>query len=457
MSLRIIVVDDEMVSRVTRTRQIAESGNTVVSFEDPYGALEAIEQSPWDVVLTDLRMPGMNGIQFLQEIKRRDPKTSVIVMTAYGSVDTAVDAMKLGAEDFLTKPFTFDELKVRLDKIREVKRIQRENEDLRRTAGAASMFGEMVGQSLSMRRVFDFVDKFAPQSGNVLITGETGTGKELVARALHAKSSVAAGPFVAVACGAVPKDLAESELFGHESGAFTNANRLRRGRIELATGGTLFLDDIDDLANELQPKLLRVIQERKYERVGGERTLNANLRIIAATKADLRSHASKGLFREDLFYRLKVLEVQIPPLRQRMEDIPALVDHFLTAVSKDRCEQVRTLSGDAMKRLCEHDWPGNVRELRHAIEYACAVAKSNVIGIEDLPANFSGVREERIVIFSLNGCSQIDFRAAVSQVENELIQWALKKARGSQVKAAELLGLPRTTLLNKMGGLSEKE
>jgi DNA-binding NtrC family response regulator len=316
MSLRILVVDDEKLSCETTAYQLVEAGYTAEAHTSPFTAFSAMEFCTWDVVLTDLRMPSMDGVQFFKEIKARSPETAVILMTAHGTVKTAVEVMREGAIDYLTKPFEFAELDFRLKRTVELKRMRAENATMRETLGDVRMIGGMAGCSPAMSRVYDFIEQFARQPSNVLIVGETGTGKELVARAIHKLIACSKGPFVALGCAAVPKDLAESELFGHEAGSFTGAVKKRVGRVEMAENGTLFLDDVDDMPLEIQAKLLRVIQERQYERVGGEKTLAAKVRIVAATKFDLDSLVAAGRFRQDLMYRLSVLVIPLAPLKR---------------------------------------------------------------------------------------------------------------------------------------------
>ena len=312
----------------------------------------------------------------------------------------------------------------------------------------------MVGASAQMRRVFELIERFADNPSNILIEGETGTGKEQVARALHTRSSNAKGPFVALGCANVPRELAESELFGHEAGAFTGATRRRKGRVEMAQGGTLFLDDVDDMPMELQGKLLRVIQEHQFERVGGEQTLNADVRIISASKINLQSLVSQGKFRDDLMYRLRVLVLPIAPLRDRREDILLLAKHFLHALATQRNSKPASISTACGDALLAHSWPGNVRELRHAMEFALAMANDSEIQPGDLPPNLnSGVRAEMPSGFNpinLESLDRVDLREQVDRFEQGLLQWALKKANGHQGKAAELLGIPRTTLQSKL-------
>lgn len=451
MSTRILVVDDEKVNRSILAQRLNTEGFVAEPHESAYSALTALENSNWDVVLTDLCMPSMDGMQFLNEIKQRSPETSVIIMTAFGNVKSAVDAMRNGAADYLAKPFGFDELKVRLENLASQRSIRQEIATLRKSVGPELNFCGMVGVSQQMRRVFELVERFADNPSNILIEGETGTGKEQVARALHAMSANSKGPFVALGCGNVPRELAESELFGHESGAFTGAIKRRKGRIELAQGGTLFLDDVDDLPMEMQGKLLRVIQERQYERVGGEQTLTADCRIISASKIDLNQHVASGKFRDDLMYRLRVLVIPLPPLRERREDIPLLSKHFLNALTKQRNQEPKTLSIEAMSRLLEHKWPGNVRELRHAMEFGLAMSNGSEIQPKDLPGSMAPAKSAQapFALF-LDEIEKVDMRDVVDKFEQDLMQWALRKTNGNQGKAADLLTIPRTTLQSKL-------
>ncbi|MBI3832582.1 MAG: sigma-54-dependent Fis family transcriptional regulator [Planctomycetes bacterium] len=450
--LRILVVDDEKLSRETTAFQLREAGYTAEPFASPLDALKEITAQPWDVVLTDLRMPEMTGLELLRKVKACRPEASVILMTAHGSVKTAVEAMHEGAVDYLIKPYDFDELKIRLERFAEVIGVRRENAALRKALGGAAADG-LVGHSAGMGRVRDLIRQFAGLPSNVLIAGETGTGKEVVARAVHGASAFASGPFVAVGCAAVPKELAESELFGHEAGAFTGATKRRKGRVELSEGGTLFLDDVDDLSLDIQAKLLRVIQERSYERVGGEKAVQANIRVVAATKFPLEDLVKQGKFRDDLMYRLSVLTIPLPPLRERREDIPLLVRHFLDLFGRERKQEPKAVAPAALEYLQAYVWPGNIRELRHALEYALAVSKTAALNIEDLPAKIKPGLPERPYALNLDGKPEVSFREMTENFERDLIQWALGKADGNQGRAAQLLGIPRSTLQFK---LSEK-
>lgn len=452
MPLRILVVDDEKANRSILAQRLNSAGHLAEAHESPVSALKAIDGANWDIVLTDLCMPNMDGMEFMKELKARSPETSVILMTAFGNVQSAVEAMRAGASDYITKPFSFDELVIRLNNLAEVRAINTEVVTLRKAVGSSLLFCGMVGSSPQMRRIFDLINRFADNPSNILIEGETGTGKEQVAHALHMRSANAKGPFVAVGCANVPRELAESELFGHEIGAFTGATRRRKGRVEMAQGGTLFLDDVDDLPIELQGKLLRVIQEHKFERVGGEQTLTADVRFISASKVNLETLVSQGKFRDDLMYRLRVLVLALPPLRERKDDIHLLAMHFLSALAIQRNVPAMALSQGALDCLLGHSWPGNVRELRHAMEYAVAMANGNEIQPGDLPPTLKSVTEHLQSPFCvpLETSEKIDMRLYVDKFEQALMQWALKKANGHQGNAAELLSIPRTTLQSKL-------
>jgi DNA-binding NtrC family response regulator len=454
MILNIVVVDNAKKSREDIASILNASGYHATAYANAFTAMEAIESDPCDLVLTDLQMPSMDGLQFLKEIKSRSPETSVIVMTDHGTVEAAVQAMRAGASDYVTKPFHPEQLRLHVERLREIQRTRRELDELRRSLGVASDYAGFVGNSPEMRKILQQIDQFADRPGTVLITGETGTGKEMVARALHARSTRKTGPFVAVACAAVPRELAESELFGHEAGAYTGAVRRRRGYLEQAQGGTLFLDDVDDLPVAIQPKLLRAIQEREYQRVGGEALLKAELRIIASTKKDLVSLTREGRFREDLLYRLQVLKVYLPPLRERKGDVLALAQHFLKTHGNENAQPAKLLSAEAEKKLLRHAWPGNVRELRHAIEYAMAVAKGPAIQADDLPLRQAPVGEPEKVLFLNPGeRDALDLRALQAELEKDAILWAMKKTQGDQGKAAALLGLPRTSFVYRLSRL----
>ncbi len=447
--LRVLVVDDERLSRETTTQQLREAGYVTKAVENAFQALKQLEKDRWDVVLTDLRMPTMDGLEFLKKVKQNSPDVEVILMTAYGTVETAVVAMREGAADFLTKPFSFHELEVRLRNLTRFQEIQRELNHLKAALDQSQAYGAMVGRSVLMRKVFEQIELVAQNAAPVLIVGESGTGKELVARALHERGPRCQEPFVALACGAIPGELAESEILGHEKGSFTGAIQRRRGSFERAHRGTLLLDDVDDLPLEIQVKLLRVLQEGTLQRVGGEKEIGVDVRVIATTKLDLAQAVKEGRFREDIFYRLHGLEIKLPPLKERGEDILLLAEHFLRVLATDE-DSHRSLTPEAADCLLRHAWPGNVRELRRVLESAIVVCRDSEILPRHLPEY---LREEKASLkpFALHlaGVEAVSFKDLVQQFEDEIIKWAMSEAGGEQQRAAQLLGLPRTTLQSK--------
>ena len=448
-TLRVMVVDDEKLSRVTMVRHLEKAGYESEGFDGAYPALEKIKSEFWDVVLSDLRMPTMDGVQFLKAIKEYSPDTEVVIMTAYGSVDTAVEAMRAGAVDYLTKPFQFPELEIRLVKLEKILDERRQLRNFQELSREAGSFYGIVGNSPAMKKVFEKIRTFGSNPSPLLITGETGTGKEIVGRALHEESG--RKNFVPVHCAAIPRELAESELFGHEKGAFTSAVDRHRGRFEQAHRGTLFLDDVDDLPLEVQPKLLRVLQEGCVQRVGSEKSIEVNVRVIAASKKDLLDEVRSRRFREDLLYRLKILTLDLPPLRERKEDILSLAQYFLKALTSRDDLAARSLSTDASILLLGHDWPGNVRELQGVIEYAHAEAKGDEILPHHLPILDSLSRADSApFVLNLEGRIEIDFKDVIDRFEQEVVQWALVKAQGNQQKAAAILKIPRTTFQSKL-------
>jgi len=454
--LNILVVDDTQISREGIARYLEKLGYKAESHGNPFTALEALDNGRWDLVLTDLRMPSMDGLQLLHEIKARSPETAVILMTAYGTVETAVKAIREGALDYVIKPFHMDQLRLHVERLQELLKTRQELAALRKTIGPSTGYSGLVGNSAEMQKVFQQIDLFVNKPESVLITGETGTGKEMVARALHERSPRKNGPFVPLACGAVPRELAESELFGHEAGAFTGAGKRRHGCVELANGGALFLDDVDDLPLDIQPKLLRAIQEREFQRVGGEQLLKADLRIISSTKKDLEILANEGRFRQDLLYRLKVLAICLPPLRERKGDIILLAQHFLEMHARETSMAPKVLSVEAQQKLLSHGWPGNVRELRHAIAYAVAVSNGATISGDDFQLRFSSnPKEEKLFILNPGNREELDWRSLQPEIEKEVFFWALKKAQGDQGRAAEILKIPRTTFLYRLRQLSQ--
>ena len=469
-AMRVLLVDDDRVARVPLRDDIREAGYEVDETGSAEEALDLLEKREYDVVVTDLRMPGMDGIELLELVKSRRPDAEVIVITAYGTVQTAVRAMKLGAYEYLTKPFDNEELLLLLERIRKVREVMAENLRLRKRLEEQYRLEDMVGKGHKMQEVFRLIRTVAPSDSTVLLQGETGTGKELAAYAFHELSHRRDGPFVKVSCAALSRELLESELFGHVKGAFTSAVRDKPGKFELADGGTIFLDEVDDIPLELQVKLLRVLQEREFERVGGTRTLKVDVRVIAATKVDLFERVRRGLFRKDLYYRLNVVPIRLPPLRERREDIPLLVEHFLKHFG---VEGRITISPDAMKLLMDYDWPGNVRELENLIERLVVVGAGPQVRPEDLPPEVRtpvqpgemgpSLEEvlkrqeelEAMIRMLRAGTTEPDigtasFEEIVAAKERELIQEALRRTGGNKTRAAELLRMKLSTFRDKM-------
>lgn len=449
-NLRVLVVDDERISRESTTQLLISAGYSAESAENGFLALDSLEQSHCDVVLSDLRMPNMSGLELLRKIKEIRPDVDVIMMTAYGTVQDAVKSMHNGAADFLTKPFSFEELDMRLQKLALLRKSQHELRELRQLLNQSHAHWGLVGESGVMKRVFETVEVFGDNTAPVLITGETGTGKELVARALHQRSSRRLDPFVPVACGAIPFEVAESEFLGHEKGAFTGAIQRRKGCFERAHRGTLLLDDLDDLPLDIQAKLMRVLQEGTLHRVGGEEEVKIDVRVIASSKISLLQAEEEGKIRRDLMYRLKGLEITLPPLRERGEDILLLAHHFLRLVAAEADVEPKVLSPEAADCLRMHDWPGNVRELRRVIESSTAVCREREILPRHLP---DYIRESeastRPYVLNLKS-DNVRFNELVRQFEDDVIGWAMTASGGEQQHAAKILDLPRTTLQSKL-------
>jgi len=442
---RILVVDDEPGIRVMLSAALKREGYEVVLASDGRHALTALEAGPLDVVVTDIRMPQMTGIELLDAVKRIDPGLSVIMMTAYGSKDTVLDALRLGATDYVEKGDKLkDELTLRIRKELARKRLQQENVLLKRTLGSSHEFSNIIGGSDAMIAIFQLIERIAPTSSTVLIAGESGTGKELVARAIHFNSPRKDRPFVALNCGALSETLLDSELFGHVRGAFTGADTNKKGLIEVAEKGTIFLDEIGEMSPMVQVKLLRVLQERKFRRLGGTDEVEADIRIIAATNRDLSKMVAEGRFREDLFYRINVIPLRLPSLRERREDIPAIAEHFVTRFAQQMGKDISGISGEAMACLKGYAWPGNVRELENAMERAVALERSATILTESLP---EAVLETRGTATPVAGEPALlpdgtfDLEAHVARVEREYLTEALKQTNGVKTKAAERLGL----------------
>jgi two-component system response regulator AtoC len=445
----ILVVDDDPAMRHLLSVILSDHGWEARAVGSAAGALEELEARDVDLVLTDVRMPGMDGLALLREIQRRFPDLTVIVMSAYGAQEAAIEAMKAGAYDYVSKPFRRDEVVLVIRKAEERERLARENRRLR--SELASEYGpsNLVGGSAAMQEVLRQVRKVAPQKSTVLLQGESGTGKELVARALHDGSPRAAFPFVAVNCGAIPAELLESELFGHVKGAFTDASRTRKGLAEEADGGTLFLDEIGELPLRLQPKLLRFLEDEEVRPLGDVRARKVDVRVVAATGRDLRRAVAAGEFREDLLYRLDVVAIRLPPLRERREDVEALAAHFLARHARLRPEigELR-LSEEAREALLAHRWPGNVRELEHALERAVVLADGAVVREEDLP---DAVRAAAVPpAAALEPDGTLSVKRATRALEERLIRAALERTGGNRTRAAELLELSYRALLYKI-------
>ncbi len=448
----ILVVEDDQALQGLLLKLLSQEGHQVTVAGSGQEALRVAQEIPVHVLVTDLKLPDMDGLTVLERILQIDSKVIGIVMTGYGSIDCAVKAMKAGAFDFLAKPFDNDVVVASIGKALEARR-RNDMQTSRRIAREQYRLERFIGTSEPIRRVLEFVEKVADCDSTVLIQGESGTGKELVARMLHFNSEPKDRPLVPVNCGAIPENLLESELFGHEKGAFTGAAHTRKGRFELAHGGTIFLDEIGELSLGLQVKLLRVLQERSFERVGGTRTIDVDVRVVAATNQDLELAVQQKRFREDLYYRLNVIPVTIPPLRERRSDIPQLVDHFLGRLNRKKQTAATSCSPDAMTRLMEHHWPGNIRELENMIERLAVLSRSGTIEVSDLPERFQGrsvsvdQKEGIGIAFSDHG---VNLSQEIEQLENRLIAGALRHANGITSKAAQLLQVNRTTLVEKM-------
>ena len=450
MALRnVLVVDDDASMRHLVSVILRDHGfeaRAVASGED---ALKELDARDYDLVLTDVRMPGMDGLALLREVQRRDPELMVVVMSAYGTHDTAIAAMKAGAYDYVSKPFRPDEVVLVLRKAEERERLARENRRLRAALAEEYRPDRIVGSSPSLQEVLRQVRKVAPQKTTVLVEGESGTGKELVARALHELSPRASLPFVAVNCGAIPSELIESELFGHVKGAFTDATRDRKGLAAEADGGTLFLDEVGELPLSLQVKLLRFLQEEEVRPVGSERTRRVDVRVVAATARDLGAAVAQGRFREDLYYRLNVVALRLPPLRERPEDVAALAAHFLARFARLRPELGQlALSPETLEALCAHRWPGNVRELEHVVERAVVLAEGSLIREEDLPDAIREAARGAPPAAASDGALSI--KRGTRALEAQLIAAALERTGGNRTRAAELLELSYRALLYKI-------
>ncbi|MGE3411116.1 MAG: sigma-54-dependent transcriptional regulator [Dehalococcoidia bacterium] len=441
----LVVDDDESLRRVVEFN-LQEEGYRVLTATDGPEGWRLFQAEPVDLVLTDVRMPEMDGIELLTRVKTMQPDLPVIMLTAHGSIDSAVGAMKLGASDYLTKPFNRDQLRAAVRKALEVAALTSENRYLREVIADRLSFANMIAGSRAMRAVTDTAGRVAQSDATVLLEGESGTGKELLAKAIHFHGTRAREPFVTINCGAIPEQLLESELFGHRRGSFTGAVGDKRGKFEAADGGTIFLDEIGDLPAQLQVKILRVLQEREIDKVGDTRPLKVNVRVVAATNRDLEKMVSDGTFRDDLYYRLAVVSIRMPPLRERADDIPLLVDHFLEKHTQRLGRGRPTVEKDVYSALNLYGWPGNIRELENVIERALALDRDGVIGLDDLPERLRS-REHRVANLRME---LPDEGVSLEEVERELLLASLEKHNWNQTRAAAFLNITRSTLLYRM-------
>jgi DNA-binding NtrC family response regulator len=444
----ILIVEDEPKMRRLLELQLAEEGFNARIAPDAESGLELLGKNPFDVVVTDLKLPGMSGLEFLHAVKRVDAEIPVVIMTAFGTVESAVDAMKSGASDYVLKPFSLAELVMVIRKELATHQLRQENRDLREALGKRYEYRNIVAKSDKMQAVLALVERVAPTNSTVLIGGESGVGKDLVARAIHEHSQRTNGPFVKINSTAIPETLLESELFGYEKGAFSGATTSKPGKFEMANNGTLFLDEIGDVPAAIQVKLLRVLQDREFERLGGTRTLKVDVRLVAATNRDLRAALEEGTFREDLYYRLNVVAIDIPPLREHKEDIPALAEFFLDKIARESQKPIRHITPQALKLLMDHHWPGNVREFQNVIERAVTLSSNPTLDVADV--HIDAPRRAHIE----SGAAVLPDGMSMEQWEEELLREALKRANNNKSQAARALGLSRNALryrLSKMG------
>ncbi len=442
MKFNILVVDDEKNIREGLGKALELDGYNVILAEDGKKALNYINGGDIDLVITDLKMPELSGQELLKRVASSYPTVPVIILTGHGTIENAVQAMRDGAYDFLTKPVNLDRLSLLVKRALSNRELVLQHRALQEELKKKSQFANIIGKSDVMKRIFEIVKQVAPTRASVLITGESGVGKEMIADAIHYLSPRKEKPYVKVHCAALTETLLESELFGHEKGAFTGAIARKRGRFELANHGTIFLDEIGEVNQSVQIKLLRVLQEKKFERVGGEETIEVDVRIIAATNRNLKEEIEKGNFREDLYYRLNVVNIHIPPLRERKEDIPLLISHFIKEISKENNKLIEGIDSKARMALYNYSWPGNVRELRNCIESAIVMCKGNVITLEDLPPM---VRQD-----SDGDYIKLTSGITLAEAEKEIIRFTLQKQNGNKSKTAEILGIGRKTLHRKI-------
>ncbi len=441
MKFRVLVVDDDTLVNEFLVETLQRAGYECRAVYSGEEGVREFQQAPYDIVILDLKMKEMDGIAVLKHIKQIEPNTTVIMMTAYGTVETAVKAIKLGAYDFLLKPVSPETIEHMLSRVTEMIRLRKENENFR--ADLEHSFQQMIGKSRVMKSVFDLIRSVADARSTVMITGASGTGKEMVARAIHYSSNRSNGPFIKLNCAALPETLVEAELFGYEKGAFTDAKKTNRGRFELADGGTLLLDEISEMPLNLQSKLLRVIQEREFERIGSSTTINVDVRIIATSNRNLKQYIAEGKFREDLFFRLNVIPVHLPDLDERREDIPLLVEHFIDKYNRENSKEIQGIDPIAMRLLMNYHWPGNIRELENLVERAVVTSHSDTLTDDDFPTELAMGR-------SADHLPQLKVPMSLEEGNKYLILKTLEKCNGNKTRAAEMLGITARTIRNKL-------
>jgi DNA-binding NtrC family response regulator len=447
---QILLIDDEKESCLALSTLLRKVGYAVASTHSGEAAFDLLQNQNFDLIISDLFLPGVSGIDILKKVKETSPRTCFILITGNASAETAVEAMKEGAFDYVTKPFNFEKLKLQVAKALEKSQLLAENLYLRQQLHGRYRFDNIIGNSLPMQKIFTRMEKVAATDSTVLVLGASGTGKELVAKAIHYNSHRRDKPFVAINCGAIPADLLESELFGHVKGAFTSASADKPGKFEVANGGTIFLDEIGNMPLQLQMKMLRVLQEYEFERVGSSKRIRLNARLISATNSDITKAVADGSFREDLYYRLNVIPITLPPLNERRGDIPLLVRHFLEKICREMNRPLMPTSKDAMIALEAYHWPGNVREMENVIERTVALADGEIIELSDLPPDIAASDSIQPSLATQLPAGGADMPAIIADIERQMITQALSRAAGVKARAAELLGINRTTLVEKI-------
>ncbi len=454
---KILIIDDENTLSQSLSKTLEHHGYLTVKLDSKQAFHKLPANASFDIVLLDLKLPDGDGLELMKPIKERNSNTQVIVMTGYGTIDLAVSATKKGAFHFITKPFNIGEIINLCSKALFQSQLETENAQLRSCVKKQYRFDQIIGQSRLLLNLLEMIKKISHSCSTVLITGESGTGKELVAKSIHFNSPLSRGPFIPVHCGAIPKDLLESELFGHKKGSFTGAIKDRIGRFQMAEGGTLFLDEISTMDLSTQVKLLRVLQEKEFQPVGGDSIIQSQARIISASNEDLEQAVKKGTFRKDLYYRLNVIPLSIAPLRERTEDIPLLIDYFIRSFNKNRFNKFKGLSESAINNLCQYEWPGNIRELENMIERLCVLNKDNIVQDTDLPLKYrQSPHQDTQEVMDIPETG-LDFNNTVNHFENKIILKALEKTKWNRNQAAKLLKLNRTTLLEKIKKKGLKE